>query len=62
MFSKLACLYKDKLPPETIAEWQKVATLGADFLKKHGRAEDGSFYFALKQDGTPLVQPYNIFR
>lgn len=61
MFSKLACVCKDKVATETIEEWTKIATLGADFLKKHGSGEDG-FYFALKQDGSPLVQPYNIFR
>ncbi|XAZ81789.1 AGE family epimerase/isomerase (plasmid) [Fibrella sp. ES10-3-2-2] len=43
------------------AEWLAMAQHGADFLEKHGRAEDGSWYFSLTREGRPLVQPYNIF-
>ncbi|KAJ4460409.1 putative N-acylglucosamine 2-epimerase [Paratrimastix pyriformis] len=39
----------------------EMATLGANFMKEHGRAESGDWYFALNQQGRPLVAPYNIF-
>ncbi|VAW10570.1 N-acylglucosamine 2-epimerase [hydrothermal vent metagenome] len=42
-------------------EWLTIAKHGIDFLKKYGRDHDGNWYFSLKQDGAPLVQPYNIF-
>jgi N-acylglucosamine 2-epimerase len=41
--------------------WLQIAKHGAEFLAKHGRDEEGNWYFALNQAGTPLVQPYNIF-
>ena len=41
--------------------WLEIATHGATFLEKHGRAESGDWYFSLLRDGTPLVAPYNIF-
>ncbi|WP_020597559.1 AGE family epimerase/isomerase [Spirosoma panaciterrae] len=47
--------------PDQKADWLGMAQLGADFLQKHGRAEDGSWYFSTTRDGKPLVQPYNIF-
>jgi N-acylglucosamine 2-epimerase len=31
------------------------------FLKKHGRAPDGDWYFSLTREGRTLVQPYNVF-
>ncbi len=46
---------------EAKAEWLEMAIHGADFLEKHGRDEQGNWYFSLTADGTPLVQPYNIF-
>jgi N-acylglucosamine 2-epimerase len=42
-------------------EWLDVAKHGADFLIKHGRDEEGNWYFSLTAEGKPLVQPYNIF-
>jgi len=42
-------------------EWLDIAKHGADFLIKHGRDEEGNWYFSLTADGKPLVQPYNIF-
>ncbi|PQA55546.1 AGE family epimerase/isomerase [Siphonobacter curvatus] len=42
-------------------EWLDFAIQGAEFLKKHGRDEDGNWYFSLTQQGDPLIQPYNIF-
>lgn len=46
---------------EQRADWLEMAEHGADFLKKHGRAADGSWYFSTTRAGQPLVQPYNIF-
>ncbi len=42
-------------------EWLDIAVTGAEFLKKHGRDENGNWYFSLTREGKPLVQPYNIF-
>jgi len=42
-------------------EWLDMALLGARFLEQHGRAENGHWFFAVRQDGAPLVRPYNIF-
>lgn len=42
-------------------DWLETAANGAKFLKKHGRAKDGNWYFSLNRQGKPLVQPYNIF-
>jgi N-acylglucosamine 2-epimerase len=42
-------------------EWLEMARLGIDFLVKHGRDQDGNFFFSLNQKGEPLIQPYNIF-
>ena len=42
-------------------EWLDIAKHGADFLIKHGRDEEGNWYFSLTAEGKPLVQPYNIF-
>ena len=42
-------------------EWLDMALHGAAFLEKYARDENGAFYFGLTREGTPLVQPYNIF-
>ncbi len=42
-------------------DWLNIAANGATFLANHGRDVNGDWYFALTQDGQPLVQPYNIF-
>ena len=42
-------------------EWLNIATVGAEFLKKHCMDSAGNFYFALNKKGVPLTQPYNIF-
>lgn len=49
----------DKVEPKE--EWLDMALHGADFLEKHGRDENGNWYFSLDRYGNPLVQPYNIF-
>ncbi len=41
--------------------WREFARHGAEFLRRHGRDADGSWYFSLTREGRPLVQPYNIF-
>ena len=38
-----------------------IARQGFDFLTRHGKSEDGSYYFALNRQGEPSVAPYNIF-
>jgi len=42
-------------------EWLDMAAQGIAFLKRHGRDAQGDWYFALREDGRPTVQPYNIF-
>lgn len=42
-------------------EWLRICELGANFLRDHCRAPDGSWYFSVNRRGKPLVQPYNIF-
>src|ERR1700712_3988601 len=42
-------------------EWLDLAIKGAAFLEAHGRDIEGNWYFSLTRDGSPLVQPYNIF-
>lgn len=54
-FSKL---YKEV---EALERWKNIAILGADFLEKYGRDNQGNWYFSLNRQGQPLVQPYNIF-
>ena len=41
--------------------WLDLARHGAEFMTRHGRDEDGNWYFSLNREGLPLVQPYNIF-
>lgn len=43
------------------SEWKDAACLGYNFLKKYGRASDGSWYFSVDRQGNPLIHPYNIF-
>jgi N-acylglucosamine 2-epimerase len=42
-------------------QWLEIATKGKDFLRDHGRDENGDWYFSLTKEGAPLIQPYNIF-
>jgi len=55
MFSELFNHY------EARPQFLEMATLGANFMREHGRAENGDWYFALNRNGDPLVVPYNIF-
>ena len=43
------------------SEWLDMALHGARFMQKHGRDQEGNWYFSLTAEGKPLVQPYNIF-
>ena len=42
-------------------EWLQVAKQGIDFIRNKAIDSKGNFYFSTTADGTPLVQPYNIF-
>jgi len=42
-------------------QWLDVAYNGMQFLKKHGRDNEGKWFFSLNREGQPLVQAYNIF-
>ena len=55
MFSKLCSVYG------TRPEWLAAAKHGVEFMRAHGRAENGDYYFAMDRQGSPLVSPYNIF-
>lgn len=55
MFAKLCSAYG------TRPEWLAAAKAGVDFMRQHGRAPNGDFYFALDRRGNPLTAPYNIF-
>ena len=46
---------------ENNSEWLDIAKHGAAFLSKYGRDETGAFYYALDQQGCPLMQPFSIF-
>lgn len=37
------------------------ARLGIDFLKAHGRDDEGDWYFALDRSGAPVSSPWSIF-
>ena len=39
----------------------EIARDGFDFLYSKGRAEDGSYYFALNRAGEPIISQYNVF-
>lgn len=45
-----ARLYRELEPR---AEWLEAARLGADFIRRHGRDEQGRVYFSLTRDGRP---------
>lgn len=49
----------DKVAPNE--QWKEMALHGASFMQKHGRDEQGNWYFSTTQEGRPLIQPYNIF-
>ncbi|MCX7787248.1 MAG: AGE family epimerase/isomerase, partial [Spirochaetes bacterium] len=58
-FAELAYRYGERFP-EKKSRWIELARLGAEFLYRHARTEEG-YYFALDRWGRPLVVPYNLF-
>lgn len=42
-------------------EWLDCAIQGAEFLKNYGHDGNLNWYFSLTREGSPLVEPYNIF-
>ena len=42
-------------------DWLQIARDGFDFLTKHGRLDDGSYYFELNRKGEPAMGPFSIF-
>lgn len=42
-------------------EWLAAARLGADFMRRHGRDEDGAWYFLLDRTGAPIKAAANIY-
>jgi N-acylglucosamine 2-epimerase len=57
-FARLCQRYPDH--PSRDA-WLALAGSGAGFMRDHGQAASGDWYFALDRCGQPLVEPYNIF-
>ena len=53
-------LYRSRFGADN-EEYLKIARDGFDFLYKHGRTEDGSYYFALNRQGVPSMAQYSIF-
>lgn len=41
--------------------WLRIAQEGFDFLVKHGKSEDGTYYFSLNRRGEPTIAPCNIY-
>jgi len=42
-------------------DWLDCAIQGSEFLKKYGHDGNYNWYFSLNRQGSPLVEPYNIF-
>ena len=55
-----ATLYKSRWGAEH-PEWLDIARDGYEFLRRNGRLEDGSYYFALNRAGEPVSAPFSIF-
>jgi N-acylglucosamine 2-epimerase len=51
--------FYDKISPES--DWIKMAKHGADYMIRHGRDNDGYWYFALSEKGEPLGPASDIF-
>ncbi|WP_176011761.1 AGE family epimerase/isomerase [Victivallis sp. Marseille-Q1083] len=54
MFATLYMEYK-------VEKWLDIARQGYDFLYRHGRLPDGSYYFQLNRQGEPAMAPFSIF-
>lgn len=57
MFATLA---QTKYAGKKKEKWLDVARKGYDFLTKHGKDQNGWYYFALNREGKPIVAPYNV--
>jgi N-acylglucosamine 2-epimerase len=57
MFATLA---DTRFAGESRGRWIGTARHGFEFLTKHGRDENGSYYFELNRQGLPVIAPYNI--
>lgn len=55
MFATIYISYKQN------PTWLELSKQGFEFLVKHGKAADGSYYFALNRQGKPIIAPFNIF-
>lgn len=55
MFATLA------MTPWRKENWLEIARQGFDFLTRHGKSPDGTYYFALNRKGVPTMAPSNIF-
>ncbi|MCP3966348.1 MAG: AGE family epimerase/isomerase [Lentisphaerae bacterium] len=42
-------------------KWIDIASRGYDFLTRHGKSDDGSYYFALNRQGVPAMAPASIY-
>ena len=42
-------------------EWLEAARLGADFLRRYGRDQDGDWFFLVDREGGPKRVAYNVF-
>lgn len=42
-------------------EWLDLAMDAFEFLTRHGKDEQGRYYFSLARDGTPATSPYSVF-
>lgn len=42
-------------------QWLDIARGGYDFLYRHGKDEDGNYYFALNRQGAPTAVAHSIF-
>jgi len=61
MFSKLYNVLGRQVTEEIRTQWLEMATLGANFLSKFGRDEEGNWYFSLTKDGRPISGAHSIF-
>ena len=59
MFATLAT--SELATAEKQKKWLQIATDGFAFLTRHGKDENGNYYFVLSETGTPAVVPYNIY-
>jgi len=47
--------------PHRQDRWLELARHGYDFLTRHGKDDNGNYYFALNREGVPSVAAYSIY-